>query len=271
MIEDSREAEHIGRFLRAKREATPASNYSEIPSRRRHVTHLTQSDLAHLVDVSTVVISQIEQGRYPNLNRSILQRISQALNLTKQQSIFLLGLMEVRPAEQQSLTSAPGWVTDMIDQISHPVVVVTPAYDLVGINAKALSLFGSMSPQFAPRRNGAVSIFQLPAVREFIEDWHLYATSLVSGIKMSYAMFPNWRDYIDNLVKRLETTDPLFQQLWNQDDPLVAPTIEKQFNHPEYGILNVNQILTDIVEVPGLTRIDFTAADDDTRSKFIRM
>lgn len=268
MIEDSREARDIGRFVRAIRETTDANNYDRIPTRRRHVAHLTQSDLAELADVSTVVISQIEQGRYPNLNGSIMQRISQALDLTKQQSIYLLGLLEVRPVRQNSFEPVPRWVTDTIDQISHPVIVVTPAYDLVGINAKAMSLFVSMGPQFAPKRNGAVSIFQVPAVREFIEDWHSYAASLVSGIKMSYAMFPDWRDHIDNIVERLETTDPVFHQLWSQDDPLVPPTIEKQFHHPEYGILNVKQILTDIVEAPSLTRIDFTPSDDDTRRKF---
>lgn len=268
MIQDSREAKDIGRFIRARRETTQASDYSEIPNRRRHVAHLAQSDLAHLVHVSTVVISQIEQGRYPNLNRSILQRISQVLNFTQQQNIYLLGLLEDRPAEQHSVVSAPKWLIDSIGQISHPVVVVNPAYDLVSINENATALLGSMGPQFAPRRNSAVSIFQLPTVREFIQDWHAYAATLVSGIKMSYAMFPAWRDYIDDLVVRLESTDPHFHQLWSQDDPLVAPTIEKRFNHPELGILDVNQILTDIVEAPGLTRIDFIPADDETRRKF---
>lgn len=271
MTHNSREAKDIGRFVRAKREITEASAYSDVPQRRRHVSHLTQSDLAALINVSTVVVSHIEQGRYPNLNSSILNRISRALKLTPQQDIYLLGLFEPRASEQQSSQTAPDWVTASIRHIVHPIVVVDPAYGIVALNNKARALFSDLNPGFAPARNSAVTIFQQPGVRDFIEDWEAYAATVVSGMRMSYAMYPEYRAYIDEIARNLEASDSHFRTLWQSDDPLVVPTIEKQFNHPDVGTLSVLQILNDIVEAPGLTRIDFTPADDDTRRKFTRM
>src|SRR5690554_5163328 len=122
MIEDSCEARDIGRFIRARREKTLAHEFRDIPNRRRHVPHLTQSDLAELIDTSTVVVSQIEQGRYPNLNPAILQRLSRVLKLTPQQDSYLLELFKPRPITQKSSLDAPEWVTSSIKLIRHPIV-----------------------------------------------------------------------------------------------------------------------------------------------------
>lgn len=271
MILYSQEVEDIGRFVRARREACLASSYAELPNRRRHVQHLTQGDLADILNVSTAVISQIEQGRYPNLSASLLNRIGNALHFTPQQSFYVLGLLVERPKEQRSLQPAPEWVHTSIKAIAHPVVVTNPAFDMMSINDKARALFRSMNPGFAPKRNGATSIFQLATVREFIVDWEPYAASLVSGLRMNYAGYPDYRDYIDALVRRLESADSLFNTFWNLPDPLVKPTIEKQFRHPDLGLLNVRQILTEILEAPWLTRIEFIAADEETRQRFQHM
>ena len=271
MVTPGNELKDLGRYVSARRKAAFAHGYDELRNRRRHVSHLTQTDLATLVGVSSVVISKVEQGRYRNLTPALLHRIASALHLTNQQSIYLMGLFEERSKVQRSWEPAPAWVEASVKLVAHPAVVVDPAYSVVSINDKALSLIGSMSPSFEPRRNGATSIFQLAAVREFIKDWHGYAASLVSGMRLSYAMYPEYRDYIDQIVLQLESIDPQFSDFWNQDDPLVKPTIEKQFNHPDLGVLNILQILTDIVESPGLTKVEFIAADDATRDKFQRM
>lgn len=268
MIPNSREAKDIGRFVRARRENTPANAYKEIPSRRRHVPHLTQSDLAELMDISTVVVSQIEQGRYPNLNLAILHRISRTLKFTQQQEMYLLGLFELRPKAQKSTQSAPAWVENSIKLVGHPVLVQDPAYGLLSLNSKSTWMFGSLEPGLEPNDNLVRFIFQNPRVRSFIAEWEFYSSTVVSGMRMYYAMHPDYRDYIDQLAQELEATDNYFKELWNQPDPLVKPTLEKTFIHPEAGELHVLQILTDIVEAPGLTRVELVPADDNTRRIF---
>ncbi len=267
----SPEVRDIGRFIRDRREATPTSNYAQLPQRRRHVPHLTQGDLAELVHVSNVVISQIEQGRYPNLTHAVLQRIVKALQFTPQQEVYVMGMLEPRAAVQKSLEPAPEWVTKSINLTAHPVGVVNPAYDVLAINPKLLALFGHVRSGFATKRNAATSIFTLPGVRELIDDWSAYSASVVSGLRISYAMFPNWRDYIDDLVERLRETDPWLGACWDRDNPLIKPTMEKTFHHPEVGEIRLMQILTDIVEAPGLTKIEFMPADEESAAKIANL
>lgn len=261
------EAVQIGRYIRARREQTLAATYSDLVSRRRHVQHLTQTDLAELAGVSTVVISQIEQGRYPNLSKAILERISAALRLTHQQHLFVTGLVEERPAEQKQFEPAPAWVQASINQIVHPVFVTNPAYDVVGMNTAGAALFRGTTSDIRPTQNSAIPMFHIEAIRDLIDNWQHYVSSMVSGMKMNYATHPSWREYIDTLAIRIGNQNEFFADLWHRADPLVQPTVVKEFNHPEVGLLRVNQILSDIIEVPSLTRVDFTPADDETRRK----
>ena len=267
----SQEVRDIGRFIRARREVTPIEQFPQLPQRRRHVPHLTQGDLAELASVSSVVISQIEQGRYPNLTHGLLNRIANALHFTPQQEVYVLGLLEPRADVQKTLEPAPEWVTKSIELTAHPAGVVNPAYDVLAVNPALLGLFGSVRPGFTTKRNSAYSIFTLPGVREMIDDWPAYASSVVSGLRISYAHFPNWRNHIDELVARLRQTDPWFGECWDRDDPLVKPTMEKTFHHPELGEILVLQILTDIVEAPGLTKIEFMPANDESAAKLAKL
>lgn len=268
MRNNSREVSDIGRFVRARREATAASAFDQIPVRRRHVDYLTQSELASLIGMSTVVISQIEQGRYPNLSKAILHRIAQALSFTEQQQIYIFGLFDDRPSRQLSPTPPPAWLITSIDHIAHPAMVLNPAYDIVAVSAKGRRFFGNIGAEFAPKRNAADTVFNLPGFRSFVQGWLPYAASLVSGMKINYAMYPAWRDYIDETADRLGENSELFASLWHQDDPLAKPTMEKTFHHPDLGSFNGRQILTDIIEVPGLTKVEIIPADEETRNKF---
>lgn len=271
MQNTSRELRHIGRFIRAMREATPASGYGSLAERRRHVDHLTQNDLADLIGMSVVVVSQIEQGRYLNLSRLILHRIAESLSLTERQSQYLLGLFDERPTNQLRPGPSPEWLVTSINQIAHPVLILNPGYDVAAINPKAQGFFGDMSPHLAPTRNAAFAVFQLPGMRTFLQDWLPYVSSVVSGIHMNFATFPAWREYIEEVAAKLASVNPEFSRLWNQDAPLVRPTIDKVFHHPNLGTMNAKQILTDIIEAPGLTRVEFIPGDDDARRKFSQL
>lgn len=266
-MKNSQEVSDIGRFIRARREATDASTYKEIPARRRHVPHLTQSDLADLVDVSTVVISQIELGTYPNLSLTVLEKIAESLRFTPQQQVYLFGLFKERPQRQFAPEPEPAWLRISIDQIAHPVVVVNPMLEVVVMNNKARNLLGAINPETNSERSSFISIFQQPFAKQLLSNWDYYTASMVSGIKVTYAMLPGWRAYIDERSQFLAENDAYFRELWLQDDPLVPPTLDKFFNHPKVGTLHLKQILTDIIEIPGLTKVEFLPSDDITRTR----
>ena len=265
------ELQDIGRFVRARREAAIAASYEQLPHRRRHVGHLTQGELAELVGVSTAVISQIEQARYPNLSSAILHRISSALRLTPQQDLYLRGLGTPRTISDRNNHPMPAWLIASLASTHHPVIVLNPSYDILLHNDKAKTLFGVYLSRFLRNRNAADTVFGEPGLRSFFEPWSEYAASMVSGLKMSFALFPDFRDQIEDVAARVRTTDDTFRQLWDQSDPLVRPSIEKILRHPVLGELQVYQILTDLVEAKWLTKVEFIPANEETAAKMRTM
>src|SRR5699024_6567338 len=108
------EVKDRGRYIRARRLVSNAADIKSLPRRRRHVPYITQEELAYLIDVSPVVISQIERGRYPNLNSAILGRIARVLAFTQQQELFMFGLLApVRP-KVESHDQAPNWMMESV-------------------------------------------------------------------------------------------------------------------------------------------------------------
>lgn len=257
----------VGRFIRAQRERTPAAAYRQLPGRRRHVLHITQAELAELVDVSTVVISQIEQGRYPNLTTSLMRRLITVLNLTPQQDVYLQGLLTRRPTRQREREDPPAWVVTAADMVTHPVAVVNPALDLLHANPAFHARFGRHMDAVLATGNAARSVFCLPELRAFINDWDDYAASAVSFLRMSWSMHAEFREYVERLAYDLSLHSESFRVLWGKDDPLARVTLEKSLNHPTLGTMQVLQILTDIVEASPLTRIEFFPADTESTGK----
>lgn len=270
MTHPQSEFRDIGRFIRARRMTIVASESADLRMRRRHVPYMTQDELAEVVDVSTVVISQIEQGRYPNLNASILKRIARALKFSQQQEMFAFGLLDEKTSEQTSTVVAPKWMLDSVADTQHPVVVMSPAYDLLGWSGKTEEMFGEYAAEFFSAENAMTSIFGMPGMRTFFVDWNEYATTVVSGLRMSYSVHPYLRDYITSLAETLSEQDELFRTQWMKDDPLVIPTIEKELEHPSLGRLRMIQVITVVVEAPNITMVEFLPADDDTAAKLAK-
>ena len=90
-------------------------------------------------------------------------------------------------------------------------------------------------------------------------------------MKMSFSLFPDFRDQIEAVAGRVCAADETFRALWDKADPLVSPSIEKVFNHPSLGELQVYQILTDLVEAKWLTKIEFIPANAETAAKMRAM
>lgn len=261
------EFKNIGRFIRARRMVSNASAVQELPNRRRHVPYITQEELAYLVNVSAVVISHIEQGRYPNLNAAILGRIARALSFSQQQEMFAFGLLApVRP-KQESHDKAPKWMLDSIADTQHPTLVMTPAYDLLGWNQKTEDMFDVYAAEFFSYSNGMTPIFGMPEMRTFFADWKEYATSMVSGLRMSYAVHSYLRGHILELAEELAGKDELFRTQWLKDDPLVVPKIEKDIQHPSLGLMRIMQVITVVVEAPNIMMVEFLPADDATKAR----
>lgn len=256
----------IGRFIRARRLAADATRHP-LPSRRRHVDHLTQSELAELVGVSTVVISQIEQGRYTNLNEPLLHRIGKVLEFNIQDNAFATGLLTPAPRDQRTPDPAPDWLLDSVTDTLHPVLLFDPAYAILGINQAATAMLGEAAEPFVAAGNAVYAFFDLPHFRTLFPNWEAYASSFPSGMRMAYGVHPRYRAYITSVARQLSARNDFFRRMWEADDPLMVPSVEQELHHPTLGTLRLFQVVTSVVAQPDLTLVEFLPADEETNAR----
>lgn len=262
------EIKDLGRFIRAMRMATDTSDVKELPRRRRRVLHLTQDDLADLIGVSTVVISQIEQGRYPNLGEGLLSRIAHVLSFTTQQEMYAFGLLNERPLKQKQQVIAPRWLVESIGDSLHPVVLLSSAYDMLAYNEALERMFGGLASDVLSYPNAFEPVLAIPELKLFFLDWEEYTSSMLSGLRMSYAVYADLRDHILNLVSTLAEHNDFILERWTADYPLVVPKLEKAIDHPELGLLSMAQITTFVVEAPQVLKVEYLPADEESQAKW---
>lgn len=266
----SLEVREIGRFIRTRREEADPDRFQSLPRRRRHVPHLTQGDLAELAGVSSVVVSQIEQARYPNLNASILRKLAQAMQLPTNQQTYMMGLLNSDTFESPTNT-VPHWVQSTTDDTMHPVTIINPSFDILAWNRQALSLLGDFSQAPPDSRNVISVMFLAPHMPELMVEIDRYRTNLVSGLKMWFSQYPAYRQRIMWLARTMEEQSEAFRQAWDTADPFTKPTLEKRMNHPSLGPLQIYELVGEIVGESGLIKIEFLPADDATRAAMTQL
>ncbi len=255
----------IGSFVRQQRQKACPEDFPALVQRRRHVSHLTQADLAELAGVSEAAIAQIESSRYPNLNTNILGRISEALDLGPMQHHYLLSLLSDSRGYYAGEDELPDRVMAVVDAAEpYPAVVVNACFDILYWNHSATLMIGDFSRMPPGERNVIANMFCIPASKELWVDWDDYVTNLVAGLKMQYSRVPDYRGRISNLVTRMTTESAEFAHLWESVDPFMTPPPEKEIQHPIAGRLRLYQTVSEVVDAPYLFIIQFTPRDDET-------
>lgn len=255
----------IGSFVRQQRQKACPEEFPVLVRRRRHVSHLTQADLAELAGVSEAAIAQIESSRYPNLNANILGRISQALNLNPTHHHYLLSLLNTPSGYYSGEDEIPERVKALVDAAEpNPAVVANACFDILYWNDNAIKLLGDFAWVPPEERNVISNMFCVPASKELWVDWPDYVQSLVAGLKMQYSRVPDYRDRITTLVTRISKESEEFARLWDTVDPFMVPPPEKDVQHPAAGRLRLYQTVSEVVGAPYLFIIQFTPRDDET-------
>lgn len=132
-------------------------------------------------------------------------------------------------------------------------------------------MFGTYADAVFAHQNALKAVFRLPEMKTFFVDWDEYAASMVSGLRMSYGVHPEYRQYVVAIAEELSREGEFFRTRWQEDDPLIIPTIEKELNHPALGLLRMIQVVTILAEAPDLTMVEFLPADDESTAKLARL
>jgi transcriptional regulator with XRE-family HTH domain len=173
----------LGRFLRARREATAP----DTPDTRRRTPGLRRGELAERAGISVEYLTRLERGsdRYPS--GQVLGALADALSLTSDERVHLYRLIKASSggACQQSMPSAPRpTVLALLDRLEPaPAYVVDAADDVLAHTSGFRALAGPAGLLDADRPNLARFVFADARARDVFPDWPKVADERAAAVR----------------------------------------------------------------------------------------
>lgn len=235
----------VAGFLRARRERLKPADLGLASLGRRRTPGLRRDEVADLAGISTEYYTQLEQARGRHPSRAVLERIAQALGLTRHERAALFELAGIAAGypERPIRTPGPG-VLHILERLPDAAVTVQDAkLDVIAWNPLAAAFLGDFAALPAPRRNlGRRFFLEHPGEPPHFDltGGERYGTYLVAKIRQAatrYPKDPDTRLLIDDLMQ-----SPSFRSLWDDDDAGYSPARHqvKTADHPRVGKLELD-------------------------------
>jgi len=259
--------DEIRAFLKTRRDKITPQQAGLPAFGDRRVKGLRRNEVAMLAGVSVEYYTRVERGNLGGVSDSVLDAISQALQLDDVERSHLYTLARAanttpaRAARRRPANSAlrPG-VQRIIDAMSTvPAMVLSTRFDVVAANSMGRALFSEMFEDPENHSNTARFLFLSPSARRFYIDWQRIANGVVGALHIEAGKNPFDRE-LSNLVGELSTRSEAFRVLWGAQDVHVFRDGTKRFNHPVIGELELDHESMDLGPNSGLTIAAYTAA-----------
>ena len=230
--------ELLGEFVRAHRESLAP----EPSLGRRRTPGLRREELAAKAGISATWCAWIEQGRDIAISPQALDRLAQALALTRAERAYLFELADRRdphaPAPEE-MADAPVSLQAAVSAVNHPAYGLDRLWNACCWNDAAATLFtGWLSD--GCQRNLLRFVFLEPAARKLIPRWKDRARRLLAEFRADYSRGlsdPRLREMVDALRR----DSALFDAEWIAQSVLSREGGLRTFTHPARGVLEFTQ------------------------------
>jgi transcriptional regulator with XRE-family HTH domain len=237
----------LGEFLQAARRRQAPEAIGFPTGSRRRTEGLRREEVAQLAGISPTWYTWIEQGRSVNVSAEALERLAQALHLTRSERAYVFELAGRRDPLGMAPESdaAAELLTAIVGDIAIPAYILGRTWDMLAWNKPAAALFTGWLDQRAkdhePPRNLLRFVFLVPAARAFIVDWETRASRIVAEFR---ADCRTRRDEpaLARLIEELTQGSPAFARYWKQHHVMERQGGRRDFNHPRRGLVAYQQV-----------------------------
>ena len=247
---DSRRKE-LGEFLLALRQRGTPEEFGFPSGIRRRIKGLRREEVAQLAGISATWYTWIEQGREVNVSSDALDRLAQALKLSRTERAYLFDMADRRDpranaAEEDAL---PETLVSILSNINIPAYIMGRTWDLLAWNKPAQTLFSSWldKPVQDVPPNLLRFVFTHPDAKQFVVNWEVRARRLVAEFRADCRSRLEEPE-LQRLVSELSQASPDFERFWKQHDVLERQGGPREFNHPQLGIIGYHQVTLRPVE-----------------------
>lgn len=206
----------LGDFLKARRAALDPSDLG-LPTgfNQRRVAGLRREELAQLAGISVDYYTRLEQGRARNVSDSVLDSLSRALRLHRDEATYLRNLAApkrkrvARPRVQRVRPE----LQLMLNTIQTPAFVFGRYLDVLAWNPLGSALSFDFAA-FAPGERNIPKMFFLDErARDLHPEWDTVAKEVVANLRAESGKYPD-DPYLAQLVGELSLGSEEFRKLW---------------------------------------------------------
>ena len=209
-----------------------------------------------LAGVSTEWYTRLEKGHISGVSEDVLEAVARALQLDEAERTYLFDLARAarpdrrapRRRKQAQVRPRVQWMLDSMT--ASAAFVHNGRMDILAINALGKALY---APMFVDERRPAnIARYQFldPSAQDYFPDWEGAANVTVALLRSEAGRDPHNKD-LRELVGELSTLSEEFRSRWASHNVRIHSAGNKQFNHPDVGLLDLAYHSLDV------------AADDD--------
>ena len=237
-MKDEERANHLGRYLRARR-ALVTPEQAGIPGgANRRVPGLRREEVAMLAGISADYYLRLERGRDKNPSVQVLESLARVLRLDELEQEYLLAMAAQRPRtrRRRKPERVPARLHELLASMQLPAFLEGRAFDVLASNPLAVAL----SPRLQPGQNRLRSLLLDPEEQEFHADWARATEGFIAAFRKSVG------DEVDDpriveLVGELALASERFRTLWARHDVRELEGGTAEVNHPVVGRLHLHR------------------------------
>lgn len=234
----------LSEFLKTQRSKLNPQMVGLPVGTRRRTPGLRREEVAGLAGVSTTWYTWLEQGRDITVSNSVLDAISDALQLNKDERNYLyaLALPEVEKrsfSNEEEMVISPA-LTKILNELRNcPIIISDRRCHIVGWNQAAAHVFLDFEQIPPDKRNLIQLLFSRKEFKSLAVNWVHFVKGFLAIFRTYYGQYVGDQWYT-SFINEMEQNFPEFHELWNESEVSSAPDVLIEFRHAKAGKMLFN-------------------------------
>ncbi|PET51276.1 transcriptional regulator [Bacillus sp. AFS001701] len=234
----------LSEFLKTQRSKINPQMVGLPVGTRRRTPGLRREEVAHLAGVSTTWYTWLEQGRDITVSNSVLDAISDALQLNKDERNYLYALAlpeaEKRSFSNDEVTVISPALTKILNELRNcPIIISDRRCHIVGWNPAAAHVFLDFEQIPKEERNLIQLLFSRKEFKSLAVNWEHFVKGFLAIFRTYYGQYVGDQWYT-SFINEMEQNFPEFHELWNESEVSSAPDVLIEFRHAKAGKMLFN-------------------------------
>ncbi|KXZ17437.1 DNA-binding protein [Bacillus nakamurai] len=243
MIPEAR-LQALSEFLKTQRSKISPQMAGLPMGTRRRTPGLRREEVAQLAGVSTTWYTWLEQGRDIKVSAAVLDAVSDALQLNKDERNYLYalaldeGVKQTFSAEEETIISPS--LSKMVQELRYcPTIISDRRCHIVGWNQAAAHVFLDFEQIPPEKRNLIELLFSRKELRSLAVNWEHFVKGFIAIFRTYYGQYVADKWY-SQFIEKMEQNYSEFHTLWNESEVSSAPEVLIEFRHAKAGKMVFN-------------------------------